>query len=563
MNTGYYFFYLQLLCCFRISFSTQIALTKMGNGNHIQTKSFKILVLPIPNTSISPTCVAGSAPVCSQDNITFPNICILMLSGKHMKSEGWCPRSIVTQKITVSYKTANNGFKKANETQNPNSPCPFCNDVYNPACGNNGVTYASRCRMDCSNIQLSRMGPCNYSSFAESPHYNCRCDYSFQPVCAQDGSTYENECAMKCGHQALVAQGACINPCNCTAIYKPVCSRKGKTFKNSCLMKCDKEEFFKKGRCPSRKPSHCSHCKGLVDPQCATNGLTYDNLCYLKCSGNSLYSKGVCPNDTAYDGVLKVNKSNCSICKMVKLPVCGQDGNTYENACLARCKGIGIKFNGKCLSTSNNQQNGSSSSSSSSSSNCSSIENNVCGTDGRTYFNECEAKAKNISVMSRRACPYVNPNYCMHLCKNIPPSPVCGQNHKTYINSCIAIKCLRISVKTNSKCQPLTQNNPVNFDFKGVQPSMRVVQPIVNQGYQNSQPSQPSYNNVNVGSRQPNSQAANNPVTKLDINNVESVIRVYKQLFPNGQSINPAFSKYKTILEGILKQRFKINPSQI
>lgn len=336
----------------------------------------------------NPICVLGNNPVCSTKNITFPNICVMLLLGQEKKSDGWCQSDPVTKVTIGTYKTPNNGYLTATQVADPNSPCP-CNSCYNPVCGNNGVTYASRCRLECANVKLSHEGPCNYFNWAESPHFNCPCQYDFSPVCGQDGSTYENECTLRCGHQALKNKGPCQNPCNCSNIYKPVCSTQHKTFRNQCLMKCDKHELLSDGKCPERKPARCSYCEGLQSPVCGTNGLTYDNKCYLKCSGNKFYSDGMCPNDEAYKGFGNGKRSKpCSSCRRITLPVCGQDGETYQNACLARCKGIAIKYKGKCISDQKDLNK----------CGCNMKEiKPVCGIDKRTYQNECEAKCQSIS----------------------------------------------------------------------------------------------------------------------------------------------------------------------
>ena len=49
-----------------------------------------------------------------------------------------------------------------------------------------------------------------------------------------------------------------------------------------------------------------------------------------------------------------------------------------------------------------------------------------------------------------------------------------------------------------------------------------------------------------------------NPATaiqNLDLNNINSVVQVYKVLFPNGQAIDPKVVAYKSVLEGILTNK--------
>lgn len=515
----------------------------MGQAPIVPHSHHNQAVLPIAHQS-APTCILGNTPVCSTDNISFPNICVLLLTGKQKKSDGWCPVEQVIQIKEVSYKIPNNGFLAANQAADPHSPCA-CNSVYNPVCGNNGVTYASRCRMECANVKMSHEGPCNYSNWKESPHYNCPCSYEFNPVCGKDGSTYENECAIKCGHQAINHEGACLNPCNCTNVYKPVCSKSRETFKNSCIMKCKGQELWKNENCPDSKPAHCSHCEGLKSPMCGSNGITYDNNCYLKCAGASLYKSGVCPGDESYEGGPQIS---CSSCKNVFLPVCGADDNSYDNACKARCNGVAIKYKGKCLGgSSGSNMNG-----------CSSNVDPVCGRDGRTYANECEAKAKKIATMHRGACAPRKPNHCGHLCGNSPGAPVCGRDWRTYANDCVA-NCARVPVLSSGACEPLnTSNYPTTFNYPqiAIQPPA-VSQPVV-------QAPAPVQASVSVSHTQKHSHNVSASLANnLDLNNKDSVINVYKMLFPGGHAVNPQVISYKAVLENILLSKWGINASSL
>lgn len=59
---------------------------------------------------ILPYCIFGNEPVCSTENETFANKCVLMLLGQRLKTKGWCETKISTEITIVSDKNSTNGY---------------------------------------------------------------------------------------------------------------------------------------------------------------------------------------------------------------------------------------------------------------------------------------------------------------------------------------------------------------------------------------------------------------------------------------------------------------------